>query len=519
MTRAISPHKKDDARRIRVFISYKRGIEPDESVALKVYEALKQLRHEVFIDSIMPVGSHWALRIEEELSHADFLIAFLSSESTRSEMVVAEVETAYQLAKQRGERPTILPVRLAYQEPLKYPLSAYLNHINWASWQSPDDTSRLIEELSQAISGGAPATGRQEQSVTPTVASAQLSEPLPTAQPIPLELPDGTIDTQSAFYVERQADQIALDAIQRQGVTITIKAPRQMGKSSLLRRVTDAGARAGKQIAFLDFQLFDRAALAEPRIFFQQFCSWISDKVEVENRVEEYWKTPLGNSYCCTRYVSHYLMEELSAPLVLAMDEVESIFDASFRSDFFGMLRSWHNERRVGSIWKHVDLALVTSTEPYQFVDNLNQSPFNVGEVVELTDFTPDQVADLNRRHRSPLSPQQEKDLMALVGGHPYLIRRALYLVANERMSAADLFNHAAEDRGPFGDHLRHHLFRLGKSQALLEGLAQIIRHQKCHDEQVYFRLHGAGLVRRVDQGVMPRYRLYADFFRGRLHV
>ena len=47
-----------------------------------------------------------------------------------------------------------------------------------------------------------------------------------------LEMPEGTMDPQSTFYVERPSDHTALAAIERQGITISIKAPRQMGKSS-----------------------------------------------------------------------------------------------------------------------------------------------------------------------------------------------------------------------------------------------------------------------------------------------
>ena len=208
------------------------------------------------------------------------------------------------------------------------------------------------------------------------------------------------------------------------GVTITIKGPRQMGKSSLLIRTIDSGAKAGKRVVFLDFQLFDKTALTDVDIFFRQFCAWLTDELEMDDRVAEYWRTPLGNSQRCTRYVSRYLLKEIESPVVLAMDEVERIFD----TDFFGMLRSWYNNRAAIPVWKQLDLALITSTEPYQLIENLNQSPFNVGEVIELTDFTPEQVADLNRRHGSPLNADQERQLMALLGGHPYLVRRALYI-------------------------------------------------------------------------------------------
>lgn len=504
-------------RKTRIFISYKRNVEPDETVALQLFQALNQ-PHEVFIDQTMVVGTLWVERIEAELRQADFLITFLSAESIGSEMVMAEIKMAYQLAQEQAGRPAILPVRLAYREPFQYPLNVYLDPINWAFWANPADTPRLIEELTKAIAGGRLSLAEPAKTAILQISPpAALPQPLASAQPLRLEMPEGTMDPQSAFYVERAEDQVALEAIERQGVTITIKAPRQMGKSSLLMRLIEAATKAGKRVAFLDFQLFDQAALTDADTFFRQFCTWLTDQLEVEDQVEAYWQMPLGNSQRCTRYVSRYLLKELGSPLVLAMDEVESVFDTNFRSDFFGMLRSWHNQRLTGSIWKQLDLALVTSTEPYQLIDNLNQSPFNVGEVIELADFSPEQVADLNRRHGSPLTLAHEQQLMALLRGHPYLVRRALYLMASQRISPVDLFSQATDDRGPFGDHLRNHLFRLHGKADLIQGLRQVIRHHTCPDERVFFRLRGAGLVQREGQEVWPRCQLYADFFRERL--
>jgi hypothetical protein len=84
-------------------------------------------------------------------------------------------------------------------------------------------------------------------------------------------------------------------------------------------------------------------------------------------------------------------------------------------------------------------------------------------------------------------------------------------------MSAADLFTHAADDGGPFGDHLRYHLFRLHSHEALIQGLRQVIRNNTCADAQVVFRLRSAGLVRTEGRTVMPRCRLYADYFQEHL--
>ncbi|QRK12261.1 AAA-like domain-containing protein [Archangium violaceum] len=512
----------------RVFISYKRDVTPDQDLAQALYKALK-VSHEVFIDTSMLVGEKWVERIDAEIRQADFFIALLSPFSVNSEVALTEIELAHRLQSQRG-RPVLLPVRVAYHERLPPPLNGYLSPINWALWEGPEDTPRLLEQFARAMSGGslagagtAPAAPNLPRATAPSESAASaLSPPLPSA---PLELDatlEGAMDTQSAFYVVRDADTAVTRAVsQKQGTTVTIKGARQMGKSSLLMRGMAAALEAGKRVAYLSFQEFDTPTFSDPDLFFQRFCSSLSDQLELENQVEAYWKKPIGSSQRCGLYMSGHVLRGLDTPLVLGLDEVETLFELPFGTDFFGMLRSWHNNRALPTtpVWKKLSIVLVTSTEPFLFIKNLTQSPFNVGQTVELGDFTAEQVAELNRRHGAPLEPKQERELFALLGGHPYLIRKALYLVASGSLRVADLFTQAAEDRGPFGDHLRHLLFRLGSQPQLKEGLREVLQRNACPDEGVFIRLRSAGLVRQEAASVLPRCELYRRYFRERLHV
>jgi len=512
-----APFHTTEAKKRRIFISYNRGTDPDEKIAMQVYEALSK-HHEVFMDQkSIEIGANWAKRIDTELRRADFLISFLSSSSVQSEMVIGEIEKAHHLAKEKGRegRPCILPVRVAYTEPFYYPLNAYLDHINWASWSKSEDTASLIEDLSRAVSSGEAIPNEAQPAEDPDDTEPLTLSPFPAAQ---LEMPEGTIYLQSKFYVERPSDVIALNAIRQQGVTITIKGPRQVGKSSLLIRVKESAVEQGKRVVLLDFQQISKPILRNAELLLRHFCTLISYRMKLRNRVVDYWSLPLDDIMRCTLYMEEYILEESGSPLVLAMDEVDTIFDTDFRSDFFGMLRSWHNSRADIPAWKRLDLALVTSTEPYQFIDEVTQSPFNVGETIEPEDFTEEQVSDLVRRHG--LHQNLNQQLMALLSGHPYLVRRALYLLGSQRISSDDLFSNSTADRGPFGDHLRYHLFRLHDQPELTKGLLQIIRGNTCDDERVSFRLQSAGLVRRKSRKlVVPRCQLYAKYFREHLNV
>src|SRR5262245_14009021 len=195
--------------RARIFISYKHHVEPDEPLARALHQALS-VHHDVFLDQTTPVGTRWGERIDIELRQADFLLVLLSAESVRSEMVMAEVEKVYYRTRAQAGHPTLLPVRLAYSDPLPYPLSAYLHFSTAAFWSGPDDTPRLIDELLQVIAGTPLSTSMSPPPANPQPADQPMPQPAPIA---PLEIPGGSIRPDSTFYIERPADRVAYEAI------------------------------------------------------------------------------------------------------------------------------------------------------------------------------------------------------------------------------------------------------------------------------------------------------------------
>jgi CHAT domain-containing protein len=358
------------------------------------------------------------------------------------------------------------------------------------------------------------------QSPPPTPApEGQLPSPQPVlSQPPPS--PDGTMDPDSPFYIEWPADRdVRAEALKQGGVTITIKGPRQAGKSTLLERAIQAALQAGKRVARVDFQQFDSEVLKNEAVFFRQFCAAITDQLQMEDRVENYFDggVKLGNIQRCTRYLSNYLLKELSSPLVLAMDEVERVIDTPFQTDYFGMLRLWHNNRRPGTVWKRLDLYLVTSTEPNAFIKNPYQSPFNVSLRFDLDDFRPEQVAELNRRYGSRLDPAALARVIDMLGGHPYLVHQTIYLVYTQRHTLDECLADPRANAHPFGQHLRAVYQRLQNYPELLKGLRGVISGRGCQ-EDIAYRLRSMGLVRWADGIVVPRCRLYADYFRGQLN-
>ena len=212
-----------------------------------------------------------------------------------------------------------------------------------------------------------------------------------------------------------------------------------------------------------------------------------------------------------------YVLPEIDTPIILALDEVDRLLQTDFHSDFFALLRAWHNSRALDEEWDKLNLVLVISTEPYLLIKEVNQSPFNVGLKIYLEDFSEDQVRDLNQRHNSPVTETDLPKLLELLGGQPYLTRQALYTMVVEQLSWANLTDVAIEHHGPFGDHLRRQQWLLNQEPSLREAFKQIIEHRNCQDDLARFRLLQAGLIQGSGDVYTCRCDLYRRYFKDRL--
>jgi class 3 adenylate cyclase len=211
-------------------------------------------------------------------------------------------------------------------------------------------------------------------------------------------------------------------------------------------------------------------------------------------------------------------LPKLGKPLVLGLDEVDRIFPyEKVADDFFGLLRAWHEKAKQSDIWKNFRLVIVHGTEVYIPLTN-DQSPFNVGLPIELSEFNSTQVHDLARRHGLDFTATQVERLMAMVGGHPHLVRRALYKIACQDITLEQLLKDAPTETGIYADHLRLHLWNLEQHPELAQALKQVVETDSPVQlkSAVAFRLNSMGLVHLHGNHVTLRYDLYRQYFRER---
>jgi AAA-like domain/CHAT domain len=343
-----------------------------------------------------------------------------------------------------------------------------------------------------------------------------------TIPAFPLENPEGQVSLDSPFYVERPPNEDdCYETILQPAALIRIKAPRQLGKTSLMTRILHHAHQHGYKTVSLNFQSADAEFLNSLDLFLQWFCASISDKLNLPDKLDEYWKGILGSKNKCTKYFERYLLPEINSPIALGLDEVDEIFKhPQIAADFFGLLRAWHERAKNEVDWKKLALVIVHSKEVYIPL-NINQSPFNVGVPIELPDFNRSQVENLIQRHGLSWTDSQVEQLINLVDGHPYLLRVALYQIARSRITLERLWEIAPTEEGPYSEHLRRHLLNLQEDKELLAAFKRVLATEQPVDvgNTAAFKLRSLGLVKLRGNSVIPLCYLYRRYFGDRLQV
>ena len=382
---------------------------------------------------------------------------------------------------------------------------AIIRGLNLKGKERPHSVQLFIEEL----------TGKSGEIATVVLENRPLSNNSPDA-----EYPEGPLAIDSPYYIERpEVDRLFDREILKPGAVIRIKAARLMGKTSLINRILDVSTkRLQSRTVQLNLLEANEEILSSPNRFLQWICARVARELKLAHQLNELWDnemySPTSN---CTYYFEEYLLPQINCPLVLSLDDVERIFPyQKIAPDFFGMLRVWHDKASINQTWKQLRLVIAHSTEVYVKL-KLTQSPFNVGIGKELPDFNATQVMDLASRYQLYWNDSQVAELMREVGGHPHLLRLAIYHIARGDMTTNTLLSKSSsDDEGIYGNHLRRFLWSLQQDSKLIDAYRQVVTASsgvKLNPSDKLW-LSRMGLIRVNPAGLaLPRCNLYRQYF------
>jgi len=311
---------------------------------------------------------------------------------------------------------------------------------------------------------------------------------------------------------------------------LRIKAPKKMGKTILTNQVLkQLKARKNYRIVSISFQEADNSHLSELNKLLLWLYSNITNQLNIKDRsglppqLNEWDNSTqtFGSKMTFTNYFEKYLLPELEGPMVLFLDNLDWLFyNENICQDFLGMLRSWNDKASKKSLWKK--LRLIISYAPNIDIKiNPNQSPFNIGTTVELPEFTSEEVQQLAEVYQLNLDNFHVRELMNMVGGHPYLVELTFRnLKTCNGMTLEKVLETAPTEKGIYySPHLQEYLAILKQHSGLAKYFLKIIKGEdignlKSHAIKTLMNL---GLVKYQDGKVFVGCKLYRLYFESYL--
>jgi len=250
----------------------------------------------------------------------------------------------------------------------------------------------------------------------------------------------GPVNEQDHYVVPRQALVTELIAQIERGTYFTIFAPRQMGKTTLLRALEEILAPKPDYLPLmLSFEVYESATVED---FLQSISKEVLRRVIAALQVLNDERASLlrdrQDQLVATDFVqlrdlfltlSDLLPEKR---LVFLIDE----FDGTPLEAISGLLQIWRHIYLTQNPPRTIHSIALIGLQNIATLNLGRSSPFNIARQVRLHSFTLAQVTDLLGQYTTesgqPFTPEATAALYDLTAGHPFLVNRLAAIITEE---------------------------------------------------------------------------------------
>lgn len=355
----------------------------------------------------------------------------------------------------------------------------------------------------------------------------------------------GSLPVGAPTYVIRKADQDLYKGL-KDGQLCYVFNARQMGKSSLRVQAMQRLKQEGFACALVDMTELGTSGVT-PEQWYAGIIDRLLDSFHLYESfdLEKWW-----NQHSLLSPVQHFglflgevLLKSVSQTIVIFWEEIDSVFGLGFETDdFFAILRNCYDKRSSNPEYSRLIFALIGVATPSDLIRDRRQSPFNLGQGIELEGLQLEKslhlLAGMTGKTRN--TEAVLKAIFDWTGGQPFLTQKLCKLAiahatpipegkesdwVNDWVFSKIINNWETQDDPPhfkpIGDRLLWNERRVGRLLGLYQRILQAYLNedeQSCEKvaaddslEQIELRLSGLVVKR---EGQLQIYnRLYALIF------
>lgn len=323
----------------------------------------------------------------------------------------------------------------------------------------------------------------------------------------------GNLDPNSPVYIKRPEDEKLPEHIAA-GDFVTVLAPRQMGKTSLLLRVRRLLTEAGMAVAYVDLSPAREESLEN---WYSHISMGIAEQVLPAGD-----RPPLPQSHLeFVQFLRAVATQLGNTRLCIMLDEVGTVPE-DMSDAFFGNVRYVFSNRQVKPEFRFTNFVLCGTFQPRDLIKNPANSPFNISKTLRMSDLTRDGVRRLVgmlERMGVYFDEDIPDEIYNWTGGQPYLTQRlcAIFEEWKIPISGPEVVERAVQELMMDDNNLDHIVHRLHEEAELIPWLERIlirkesIRFNRMTNQRLA-RLELIGLIKPANDGTCRiRNRIYHD--------